>query len=269
MRTAQTILGFVGFTFLFSTQTALAQSETVSPRDTVAPVTAPAAPDGARGFFGWHGHGWGNEARTVAGEPYSAVRTTTFVQTLANGSTINRTTSTREARDSTGRIYRETQITSGAGSGRTMYSVFDPVNRVATNWRSDSKQATVTHLPNIAGRAQWRAAQSDGSSAHRYGPAPQVQQLGDKTIEGVDATGTRSTVTFPAGAFGNSQAITVTRERWVAADLGITVLETDSDPRTGTRTTAVTNIQRSEPDAALFQPPQGYALVERTPGQRF
>lgn len=272
MRTAQSILGFVGLTFLFSTQAALAQSEIASPRDTIAPVTGPAAPGGAPGFFGWHGRGWGNESHVVTGQPYSAVRTTTFVQTLANGSTINRTTSTKEARDSAGRIYRETQITSGDGSPRTMYSVADPVNRVNTAWRSNSKQAVVTHLPNPDGRAQWRGAQNEGptaASSHRHGPTPVVQQLGTRTIEGVDATGTRSTVTFPAGTFGNSQAITVTHERWVSADLGITVLETDSDPRTGTRTTAVTNIQRSEPDAALFQLPQGYAVVEHTPGQRF
>lgn len=208
----------------------------------------------------------------MTGQPYSAVRTTTFVQTLANGSTINCTTSTKEARDSAGRIYRETQITSGAGSERTMYSVFDPVNRVTTAWHSNSQQAVVTHLPNISGRAQWRAAQNEeptAASSHRHGPAPSVQQLGTKTIEGVDTTGTRSVVTFPAGTFGNSQAITVTHEHWVSADLGITVLETDSDPRTGTRTMAVTKIQRSEPDSARFWPPQGYAIVERTPGQRF
>jgi hypothetical protein len=274
MRTAQSMLGFVGFTLLFSTQTALAQNGTVSPRiDSVAPVTTPVTPDeiGTPRFFGGHGR-WGNESHIVTGQPYSAVRTTTFVQTLANGSTITRTTSTKEARDSAGRIYRETQITSGAGAARTMYSVFDPVNRVTTAWRSNSKQAVVTHLPNIDGQAQWREAQNEGpaaASSHRHGPAPAVQQLGTKTIEGIDATGTRSTVTFPAGTFGNSQAITVTHERWVSTDLGITVLETDSDPRTGTRTMAVTNIQRSEPDAALFQLPQGYGVVERTPGQQF
>jgi hypothetical protein len=272
MRAVQAILGFVGLTFLFSAQTVLAQNETVSPRDTVAPVAAPVGPVGARGFFGGHGRGWGHESRVVTGEPYSAVRTTTFVQTLANGSTINRTTSTQEARDSSGRIYRATQVTSGSDAARTMYSVFDPVNRVNTAWNSNTKQAVVTHLPNVNAKAQSREAQSEGAPAesfHRHGPTPQVQQLGSKTIAGVDATGTRSTVTFPAGTFGNSQAIVVTRERWVSADLGITVSETESDPRTGTRTMTVTNIQRSEPDAALFQAPQGYALVERTPGQRF
>jgi hypothetical protein len=272
MRAAQAILGFVGFTFLFSAQTVLPQNETVSPRDSVTTSTASVAPAGVPGFFGRHGRGWGHESRVVTGEPYSAVRTSSFVQTLANGSTINRTTSTQEARDSSGRIYRATQVTSGTGSERTMYSVFDPVNHLTTAWNSNTKQAVVTHLPNIDAQAQSRGAQSEGTAAasfHRHGPTPQVQQLGTKTIAGVDAAGTRSTVTFPAGTFGNSQAIVVTRERWVSADLGITVSETESDPRTGTRTTTVNSIQRSEPDAALFQAPQGYALVERTPGQHF
>jgi hypothetical protein len=272
MRAAQAILGFVGFTLLFSAQTVLSQNETVSPRESVATSNASVAPAGASGFFGRHGRGWGRESRVVTGEPYSAVRTSSFVETLANGSTINRTTTTQEARDSSGRMYRATQFTSGSGSELTRYSVFDPVNRLATTWNSNTKQAVVTHLPNIDAQAQSSGAQSEGTAAassHRHGPAPQVQQLGTKTIAGVEATGTSSTVTFPAGTFGNTQAIVVTRERWVAADLGITVSETDSDPRRGTRTTTVTNIQRSEPNAALFQAPQGYALVERTPGQHF
>lgn len=273
MRLTREILGsFVSLIFLFSTQTALAQSDAVTTPDTAATATAPVASGGFPHAFGRHGRGWGNVSRVVTGEPYSAVRTTASVQTLSNGTTINRTTTTQESRDSSGRIYRATQIASASGSERTMYLVFDPVNHVTTAWRSNSKQAVVTHLPNLDAQAQSSATKNEETAAgsfHRHGPAPQVQQLGNKTIAGVDATGTLSTVTFPAGAFGNSQAITVTRERWVSADLGITVSETDSDPRSGTRTMTVTNIQRSEPSAALFQAPQGYALVERTPGQHF
>ena len=263
MRIAR-IMSLSGIGLLLAAQAVLAQDATNAPGSFTGPGHFPMGGGGRLGFA----------ARVVTGQPYSGVRTTTFVQTLAEGGTINRTTTTKEARDSSGRVYRETQFKDENGA-RTVYAVFDPVNHVATNWRSDSKQAVVRQLPNRGGHRQLRVGtettddQQAGASFHRHGPAPTVEQLGTKTIEGVDATGTRSTVTFPAGAMGNSQPIAVTHERWVSSDLGITVLEIDSDPRNGVRTTALSNIQRSEPDAALFQAPKGYAITERTRGQRF
>lgn len=236
-----------------------------------------------RGFDGG-GFGMGH---LVTGQPYSGVRTSTFVETLANGSTITHTTTTNEARDSSGRNYRATQHGSepDAGSARTEYTVFDPVNRTMTNWRSGSTQAFLLHLPSRAAgggsndganshpHPDWHGAANGGDPAtdsfHHHGPAPTVSQLGAKSFDGVDATGTRTSVTFPAGSFGNNQAITVTHERWVSEELGLTVLEIDNDPRNGVRTTTLTNIQRSEPDASLFQPPQGYTVTERTGGHRF
>ncbi len=238
------------------------------------------------GFAGFGGGHFGM-GRVVTGEPYSGVRTSTFVETLANGSTITHTTTTNEARDSSGRIYRATQFGAnsgtGAGSGRTEYTVFDPVNRTVTNWRSGNTQAFVTHLPspesngtsNGGPHAAWRGGAANGANAaaegtHHHGPAPTVAQLGTRSFEGVDATGTRTTVTFPAGSFGNNEAISVTHERWVSEELGgLVVSETDNDPRNGVRTTTLTNIQRSEPDASMFQPPQGYTVTERTGGHRF
>jgi hypothetical protein len=257
------VLGFASFSLVLAAQVVVAQSESVAPQaSSLAAVETGTAPVGH----------FRMESRIVTGEPYSAVRTTTFTQTLADGTTISRATTTKEARDSGGRVYRETQIAPTGSPARTLYTVFDPVNRTRTSWRSDTKQASITQLPNIGGRGQWHAARGGAPSPafqNRRGPAPAVEQLGTKTIEGIDATGTRSTVTFPVGAFGNSRPVTVTHERWVAADLGITVLETDSDPRTGVRTAALSNIQRTEPDAALFHAPEGYAVAEHTAGAQF
>jgi hypothetical protein len=38
-----------------------------------------------------------------------------------------------------------------------------------------------------------------------------------------------------------------------------------SDPRTGQRTVTVTQVNRAEPDAAMFQVPSGYKVVDETP----
>jgi hypothetical protein len=94
-----------------------------------------------------------------------------------------------------------------------------------------------------------------------------VESLGSKTIGGVVADGTRSTRVIPAGAHGNDQPLTITHEAWVSSDLKIEVMRTDSDPRSGTTTMELTNIERSEPPASLFQAPAGYTVQEHTFGR--
>jgi hypothetical protein len=54
---------------------------------------------------------------------------------------------------------------------------------------------------------------------------------------------------------GNDRALTVVREIGGSEDMGVTLLEKRSDPHTGDTETHLTNLEQSEPDAALFQVP--------------
>jgi hypothetical protein len=92
-------------------------------------------------------------------------------------------------------------------------------------------------------------------------PAPTTEDLGKQTIEGVECTGTRTTVTIAAGAIGNDQPIQIVSERWYSADLQEVVLSTNSDPRMGKTTYRLTNISRNEPAPSLFQVPAGYTVT--------
>jgi hypothetical protein len=83
------------------------------------------------------------------------------------------------------------------------------------------------------------------------------EDLGTQTIEGVSTTGKRETITIPAGQIGNERAIEVVSETWYSPELHTMVLRKHSDPRVGETTFKLTDIKRSEPDAALFQPPAG------------
>jgi hypothetical protein len=247
-------------------------------------AASPALSAQGRGFGA--GMGRSGDFRTgapVTGAPYSATLTVTRVQKLSDGTTITHTTVVKEARDSSGRLYRETQPET-PGRNFTSYSVFDPVSRVSIHWASNSKQASLMHLPDPSqlqssrwargpqaeNHAESPLAQDDAAQApHFHGnfaPA-QVESLGSKTIDGLVADGTRSTRTIPAGAQGNDQPITITRETWVSSDLKIDVMRTDSDPRFGTTTMELSNVSRAEPPATLFAAPAGYAVQEHTPGQ--
>jgi hypothetical protein len=98
-----------------------------------------------------------------------------------------------------------------------------------------------------------------------------TENLGQQTVEGVNAAGTRSTTTIPAGAIGNLQPIKVVAEQWLSPDLQILVMTRHSDPRSGDTTYRLQNIVRAEPDRSLFTVPPDFTLKEsgiREPEER-
>jgi TonB family protein len=91
------------------------------------------------------------------------------------------------------------------------------------------------------------------------------ESLGKQTVEGVEAEGTRTTVTVPAGAIGNERAIQIVSERWYSQELQTVVMTKHSDPRFGETTYRLTNVSRSEPDHSLFEMPAGFEVLPPTP----
>ncbi len=86
------------------------------------------------------------------------------------------------------------------------------------------------------------------------------ESLGKQIVEGVEAEGTRSTVTIPAGEIGNERPIEIVNERWYSPELQTAVMTRHSDPRFGESTYRLTNIDRSEPAKSLFEVPSDYTL---------
>jgi hypothetical protein len=89
-----------------------------------------------------------------------------------------------------------------------------------------------------------------------------IVPLGTKNIEGVSATGTRTTRTINAGTMGNDRPIVSICDTWVSSDLKVTVLTETDDGQAGRSTMKLVNIVRSEPSAALFQVPADYTVTE-------
>lgn len=95
-----------------------------------------------------------------------------------------------------------------------------------------------------------------------------TEQLGSKNIEGVEAEGTRSVTTIPAGAIGNERPIETVYEKWYSKELQLVVMSKRSDPRFGEQTYRLTNIVRSEPDPSLFSVPAGYKPYSSQSGSK-
>ena len=96
------------------------------------------------------------------------------------------------------------------------------------------------------------------------GPEKSVvtESLGKQVIEGVEAEGTRTTITISAGQIGNDRPIEIVNERWYSPELQMVVMTRHSDPRLGETTYRVTNISRTEPPKSLFEVPDGYTVKE-------
>jgi hypothetical protein len=88
------------------------------------------------------------------------------------------------------------------------------------------------------------------------------EDLGTQAVEGVLATGTRTTTTIAAGTIGNEQPIVIVSEQWFSPDLKVLVLTKHSDPRSGETVYRLTNIVQTEPARSLFEVPADYTLKD-------
>jgi hypothetical protein len=120
-------------------------------------------------------------AQTVAsaGNPYTAVKKTTIIQKLADGTTINRENSSTEARDSQGRTMVQSSMAEMQGHNITHTNVMDPVARTTTIWLSQGKQATRIHMPDLRGAAQQSGPTAMGLGSGSIGAVSNDEPLPD------------------------------------------------------------------------------------------
>ena len=238
-----------------------------------APDFGPMGP-GSEGFelLGIEGM---HPGKTVSGAPFSATATSESVQTLADGSHITRKSQTNLFRDGQGRFRRETTVQgfgplAASGQPRTFIMIHDPVAGAAFVLEPDKKVARQLGKPGGHGHGHGGADKAEHAQHHGLGAGDNVQteDLGKQVINGINAQGTRRTRTIPAGQIGNEKAITIVSESWYSPDLQMVVMSKRSDPRFGQTTYNLTNIQRKEPDAALFTVPAGYSIEHGGPGGR-
>jgi len=229
-------------------------------------------PDDALVFIGFEGELVG---KTVTGSPFSATISTQEKQVLADGNQIQRSDAGNFARDSQGRTRRDMSVpgiglmASANRAAPHVVMINDPVagaqyilevdKKIARKMRFEHEDegergARVRAEPDGAGPVITFRAEAETKAT--------TESLGTQTINGVLAEGTRTTRTIPAGAIGNMKPIVITVERWYSPDLLTVVKMERNDPRMGQTTFQLTNIQRQEPDASLFQVPADYTVKQ-------
>lgn len=235
--------------------------------------------------------------KLVKGAPYSAKAVTETTQVLSDGNRIVNTSSAAVYRDGEGRTRREQTLRvignfSAHGEPFQTISINDPVTGVAyvlephsntarkiQGLRIDSASGEGLRVRSIKGEGEALTLNTttNGPVTVRRGTAEakmieerertafRKEDLGTQSVEGVNAVGTKTTITIPAGQIGNERAIEIVEEQWYSPELQTMVMTRHSDPRSGETVYRLTNINRTEPDHSLFEVPAGYTVNEQEP----
>ena len=243
--------------------------------------------------------------KLVKGAPYSAEAITESTQTLVDGNRIVNKSTASVYRDSEGRTRREQALRAiGPFANDTARSqtihISDPV--AAVSYVLDPRAQVARKMPPMRFKfendrfefktppPEWTAAgpeakgefriklHSDGvmdkkmtetgvamGMLNKNNRNARTESLGKQNIGGVEAEGTKTTVTIPAGEIGNERPIEIVSERWYSPELQIVVMTRHIDPRFGENSYRLANIDRTEPARSLFEVPAGYR-VEEGPG---
>jgi hypothetical protein len=198
--------------------------------------------------------------------PFTLTLQTEWVRGLSDSGTITLINERRIARDSNGRIYQERWLlvpkNGKVKSRMNVIQIADPNNHTLYNCFFDG--------PHVCSLLDYTASTSTGYKVDGPPPGPLPndagtvtrETLGNDVIAGVDTVGTRENIIYNPGVFGNDQKITVSREYWYAAQLGINLLSKRSDPRFGTQTFTAASVDLSEPAPQLFDLPEGFEVVD-------
>lgn len=228
----------------------------------------------------------GVETNGEKGSPYSAEMVSESIQILYDGNRIVNRSSTTMYRDSQGRTRNESSfkfsslLGAGDSSEHKTISIFDPVGKVT--YMLDPQNHTARKFEMMKGMSAQLVVGSRpmGGPTAMTGiigrisplqnpPSDRSESLGTQMIEGVEAEGRRITQTIPAGAMGNDRVIETVIEQWYSPELKLYVLTKTTDPRYGESTQRLTNLNRNEPDASLFQVPADYKILEDQEGVTF
>jgi hypothetical protein len=210
--------------------------------------------------------------------PYTATLVTT-AHSLdpATGKVEDSSQSTLQARDSAGRKRDEVEMPRPDGQGGIVMahevSISDPVSHCRFRWMEpwvapDKPTATVSCMPRTLHYTNQNLYSeemvSEPKEVHSSGTVDLSQPLGTRKFGDVEAVGVRRTRTTT-----NAQSGEVTKsvtEIWYSPGLK-ELLELKEIPDAKTKEASsllpdvdLTEIQRKEPDAALFYPPAGYDI---------
>ncbi|MGB2636554.1 MAG: hypothetical protein WAM58_21670 [Candidatus Acidiferrum sp.] len=193
----------------------------------------------------------GIEIPPVPNVPFTAKVVVTWNQPLVGGGIASRKYYTMVARDSQGRVRRETRVFVNANSGEDpplrSFTIFDPVSGTRTICTKASMTCATSPFDV---HAMLTENTGDNGNGKR-------ENLGQQTMQGLPVTGTRETVSNASGTRVGLRRTDV----WYSSDLHMALSVIRSDQQLGEVTLNVTNLVRGEPEAMWMEIPAGYRVM--------
>lgn len=218
----------------------------------------------------------------LRGKPFAAIEYVRRVRILPDGTEQflrNETYPKLLARDTAGRVRMDVVPVPDAHCDTPKEANPLPCS-VASVVLFDPAAGTITHWPegeragHVAARIPVPSEQVEEAERSTYelpvdsrmphdDTGATVESLGEKTIEGVRATGIRVTRSASAvDAAGNTVRRKDIHEVWTSAEMHLVLRVIDGDPQ-GEETVRELKHLSLSPDPALFEPPEGYAVETR------
>jgi hypothetical protein len=179
---------------------------------------------------------------------------------LSDGTSKTEVLTSKVYRDGAGRMRTEMEIVSDSGESATIIQIVN---------RPDGFMAILVPAEKSGRRflLSKRQQSEGGFSFTTIDPmiaAPgkktsKTESLGKRTIEDVEFEGERTTTTVV-----DKPSIIGIEDRWTARELGLFGLEKSSGPDLEV-TAKIRNLDRREPDPALFTPPPDYYIRDLNP----
>jgi hypothetical protein len=206
--------------------------------------------------------------------PFQATVTLQWTRHLANGSTLVVRNHRLVVRDSQGNIYQERRTFVPDGSDKEAQirriEISNPLKHTKYFCNAALTQCTLrNYFPEdmvraVTPQANTAAASSSANisaTAQRRRRPPKAiaansevihTTLGTRSIEGLDAVGTKDTRIIPPGAGGNSTPLESSKEFWYSPQLGLNLRVLRIDPLHGDQSFKVTDVSLTEPDPQRF-----------------
>lgn len=221
-------------------------------------LTPSAMPQMANGIF----------ITSVPDIPFMAVSEVEITNIKPDGASVSFKTTRAIARDSKGRIYKEARRFEPATESATppiiLIDIYEPQTKTyifiypqyRTFWKGTLERPPI----GLADEYFYGWPTRDGIPAYRLA---KEEDLGTQTIDGmpVRGVGEKQEVVDESG-----KKMVTTGEYWYSDDLHMNLVAKLNEPGKVSLTVRVTQVTRSEPDAAIFEMPSDYKRNE-TPSQ--
>jgi hypothetical protein len=198
--------------------------------------------------------------------PFSAIVHAEWVRPMSGGGTSTVGNQRPISRDRDGRVYQERwalfPLKDADKSFRSLIQIYDPNLETGYDCFTWGKQKGTCELREyhpVAGKekAIVTGVLPGGMGEQRH------DDLGTRTIQGIETRGSRDTIEYAAGVAGNDQPMTVVREYWYSKKLDVNLISIVDDPRFGKQTFTLTDVALDVPDPKLFELPEGFQVVDR------